>query len=111
MKVILDVIQSIHFSNKKFDLATINGAKIFNINTGKLEAGCLADFCLIDLKRPDMTPNHNFLSNLIYSSNGSCIDSVLCDGKIVMEHRCVKDEIQIMEQVAVCAEKLFYEKK
>ncbi|MDD4847806.1 MAG: amidohydrolase [Bacteroidales bacterium] len=90
------------------NLATVNGAKIFNINAGRVEVGCLADLCLVDLKRPDMVPNHNFLSNLIYSSNGSCVDTMICDGQVVMDHRQVKDEQQILEQAALCAEKLFY---
>lgn len=92
------------------NLATINGAKIFNINAGKIESGRLADLCLVDLKRPEMIPNHHFLSNLIYASNGSCIDTVICNGKILMENRKVKDENKIIEQAVLCAEQLFYGK-
>ncbi len=89
-------------------LATSNGAKIFGIEAGEIAVGKLADFSLVDLKRPEMVPNHNFLSNLIYASNGSCIDTVICDGKMVMLNKVVKDEAKIMEEASACAEALFY---
>lgn len=91
-------------------LATTNGAEIFDLNIGKIEQGRLADISLVNLNLPEMVPNHNFLSNLIYSANGSCIDTVICDGKIVMEHRKVKDETTIKQEAAICAEKMFYGK-
>lgn len=92
-------------------LATTNGAEIFDLNIGKIEQGRLADISLVNLNLPEMVPNHNFLSNLIYSANGSCIDTVICDGKIVMEHRKVKDETTIKQEAAICAEKMFYGKR
>lgn len=94
-----------------FDLTTRNGGAIFNSRLGGIKEGNLADLCLIDLKRPDMTPCHNFLSNLIYSSNGSCVDTVICDGAVVMESRRVKDEEMILEKAGECAERVFYSKR
>jgi len=81
-------------------LATQNGAKAMKMNGGRIEAGCVADLLLIDTHSPAFTPNINFLSNLIYSSNSSCIDTVICGGKILMEGRKVKDEDLILEQAA-----------
>lgn len=93
-----------------FDLATKNGAAIFDMPLGEIKEGNFADICLVDLRRPDLTPNHHFLSNLVYSSNGSCIDTVICDGAVVMENRKVKDEELILAKATEMAERLFYEK-
>ncbi len=94
--------------DEAFALATTNGAKIFNINAGKIEAGRIADLCLVDLNRPEMVPNHNFLSNLIYAANGSCINTLICNGNVVMENRIVKDENVILQKASACADEIFY---
>nr|MDA3879895.1 hypothetical protein [Prolixibacteraceae bacterium] len=60
--------------------------------------GYLADISLVDLQLPEMTPNFNLISNLVYSANGNCVDTVICDGKILMENRHVPGEEEIMEQ-------------
>jgi len=82
------------------DMATVNGAKGMKTNGGIIKEGCAADLLLIDTHSPAFTPNINFLSNLIYSANSSCIDTVICDGKVLMEGRKVKDEDLIMEQAS-----------
>jgi 5-methylthioadenosine/S-adenosylhomocysteine deaminase len=43
-------------------------------------------------------PNHNLISNIVYSANGSCVDTVICDGEILMEERKVKGEEEIKEK-------------
>ena len=90
-----------------FDLATKNGTAIFNNRLGEIKEGNLADLCLIDLNRPEMTPCHHFLSNLIYASNGNSVDTVICDGEIIMQHRSVKDEQLIMDRATEVAQRLF----
>ena len=65
-----------------------------------IEPGYKADLCLIDLKQPAFTPNFDTISNLVYAANGSCIDTVICDGRILMEHREVPGEAEILEQAA-----------
>ena len=53
--------------------------------------------------------NHNFVSNLVYAANGSCIDTVICDGKILMQDKKVPGEEEIMEHTAELAYKLVRE--
>ncbi len=79
---------------------TENGAKIVGINAGKIKEGCLADLNIVDVKIPAFTPNFNFVSNLIYSAHSDSIDTVICDGKILMENRCVPGEDEILERAA-----------
>lgn len=89
-----------------FGIATENGAKAIGFNAGKIEEGKLADVLLIDLERADLTPNHNLISNLVYSGNGSVVDTTICNGKILMENRKVKGEEEILEKGKKVAEDL-----
>jgi 5-methylthioadenosine/S-adenosylhomocysteine deaminase len=79
--------------------ATAEGARILGLNSGRLEAGRPADLCLIDLNIPAFTPNHHFVSNLVYAANGSCVDTVICNGNLLMQNKKVPGEEEIMEQV------------
>ncbi len=91
-----------------FTAATREGASILGWQTGILQPGYLADICLVDLRQPALTPNHNFISNLVYAANGSCIDTVVCDGRIVMENRRVPGEDEILEKAAERAYNLIH---
>ena len=84
-------------------MATINGAKAMNMEReiGSLEPGKKADVAIFDMKRPDWVPLYNELQNFVYSAQGGSCESVMIDGKFVMENREVKtiDEMEIVEQV------------
>ena len=80
--------------------ATEAGADIIGVNTGQVEEGCLADLCLVDLNTPAFTPNFNFVSNLVFAANGSCVDTVICDGRVVMHNKKIPGEDEIMERAA-----------
>ena len=85
--------------NELMDMATVNGAKALDLDCGSIEEGKLADMVLIDIDNYAFTPNYNFLANLIYSANSSCVDTVICNGDIVMENRHVNGEEEILENV------------
>lgn len=93
--------------NELLNIATINGAKALGLNGGVIEEGALADLILIDTNNHYFTPNINFLSNLIYSANSSCVDSVICNGKVVMENRHVEGEEEILLNVRRVAERFY----
>ncbi|MDR2472545.1 MAG: amidohydrolase [Tannerella sp.] len=82
--------------NEILDAATVIPAEIFGIKTGVIAKGYKADLCLVNLQIPAFTPNINFVSNLVYAANGSCIDTVICDGKVLMKHRKVKNDEDII---------------
>ncbi|WP_329905307.1 amidohydrolase [Porphyromonas pogonae] len=86
--------------------ATAVGADILRIDAGRIEEGALADLCLVDLNLPEMTPLHDFTSNLVYAANGSCIDTTIVDGKILMQNKHVPGEEEIMNKVKEIAYKL-----
>ncbi len=74
-----------------FRIATINGAKALGLEeeTGSIEAGKKADLAILDLNTPSLTPRNNLIAGLSYSANGSEVETVIIDGKIVMENRKV----------------------
>jgi 5-methylthioadenosine/S-adenosylhomocysteine deaminase len=85
---------------------TENGADILRINAGKIEAGRLADLCLVDLRSSPFAVDFNFVSNLIYAAYGNCVDTVICDGKILMENHHVPGEEEIMRHAGAAAHRL-----
>ena len=93
-------------ANESFELATRNAAKVFRLNSGVIEEGKLADVVLLDLKKVELVPNHNLISNIVYSANGSCVDTVICDGKILMEGRKVEGEEEIKDKAKEVAYEL-----
>jgi 5-methylthioadenosine/S-adenosylhomocysteine deaminase len=89
-----------------FHAATTQGADILGLKSGRVEEGYLADISLIDLNIPAFTPNLNFVSNLVYAANGSCVDTLICNGKILMQGKKVDGEDQILQQVSQRAQRL-----
>lgn len=79
-------------------LATENGAKALGIDAGRIAPGKLADIALIDLGMPQLSPCHSFVSDLVYSASGHCVDTVICDGEILMQDREVRGEDAILEE-------------
>ena len=82
-------------------MATINGAKALGLEKciGSIDVGKMADIILIDLAKPHLKPSHNVYAAIVYSAKGSDVDTVIVDGKILMENRIVKtlDERAVME--------------
>lgn len=93
--------------NELLDSATIDGANALRLNSGKIEEGRLADLVIVDTDNYAFTPCHNFMANLIYSANSACVESVICNGVCVMEHREVKGEDEIIRNVNKLYRKLF----
>ena len=92
-----------------FQVATAAGAAAVGLKSGEILEGFLADLCIVDLNQPAFVPNHNFISNLVYAANGSCIDTVICDGKIIMQNRKVPGEEEILKKAGELAYKLVAE--
>ena len=64
--------------------ATVNGAQTFGIDAGEIKVGKLADAILVDTENYKMQPCTNLISNWVYSADSSCIDTVICDGRVLM---------------------------
>ena len=87
-------------SDKSIEMATIKGAEALGLSDeiGSIEVGKKADIILIDTAAANMTPDSSSLSsNVVYSANGSNVDTTICNGKILMENKklTVLDEDEI----------------
>ena len=81
-----------------FEMATRNGAKALRLDTGEIAKGKLADCILVDLNNPRLVPGYNLVDDLVYSADSSCIDTVICDGQILMQHGHVEGEEEIIAE-------------
>jgi cytosine/adenosine deaminase-related metal-dependent hydrolase len=83
------------------EMATVGGARAIGMSDklGTLEPGKLADIVLVDLDSIDMVPNNNPVSDLVYAGCGADVDTVIIDGKVVMENKNVRtlNEPEIIE--------------
>jgi 5-methylthioadenosine/S-adenosylhomocysteine deaminase len=67
-------------------MATVNGAKAIGYkNLGLLKPGYLADIVLYDMEKPYWYPRHDRLSLLVYAANSADADTVIINGKVLME--------------------------
>ena len=90
-------------------MATDNGAKALGLqNVGQLAQGCKADIVLWDMRGVDWQPNYNPVSLLVYSANSSAADTVIVDGKILMQNRELKtlDEEKVIAEFTNCVNRL-----
>ena len=67
-----------------FTLATTGGAELLHLPTGRLEAGCQADFSVIRLDDLSMQPVHNLAKNLVHSMTDRAIAEVYVAGRRVV---------------------------
>lgn len=81
------------------DAATINGARMYGLDSGRIARGLLADCILVDLDHLRMVPGHNLVSNLVYSANSACVDTTICNGRVLMTGGRVDGEEEILAQV------------
>jgi len=89
-----------------FEIATKNGAKALKINAGEIKVGKLADLILIDLNNVYFSPGHNFISDVVYSASGDCVSDLICNGKILMRDKEVKEEEKIKKEATKRAKNL-----
>ena len=90
---------SIIAAKDAMEMTTINSSKFFSLNNGKIKEGKDADILLIDLSLPQLNPCYNLTSNMVYSANGSCVKTTICQGKVLMQDGCVEEEKEIIEKI------------
>ena len=83
--------------------ATSDAAAAFGIDAGEIAEGKLADAVIVRLDHDRMVPRHNLISNWVYAADSSVIDSVLCDGRFLMQAGRVPHEDEIRENAERCA--------
>lgn len=93
------------------EMATTNGAAALGLQKeiGSIAVGKKADLILIKSAKPHLVPANNVVSNLVYSAHGEDVDTVIIDGKFVMENRVVRtlDEARILREATERSTRLF----
>jgi 5-methylthioadenosine/S-adenosylhomocysteine deaminase len=86
-------------------MATRNGARALGHDTGQLVPGAKADVILIDTNSTMFTPlmpgsKEHVFSHLVFAANGSCVDTTIVDGQVVMEGRKILtvDEDEVIRE-------------
>ena len=97
-------------ADEVFKMATITGAESLGLENviGSIEVGKKADLALVDMRTPQLTPFRNPVSHLVYAANGGNIDTVICNGEILMENRelLTLDEAMVLEIAQNASEEL-----
>jgi 5-methylthioadenosine/S-adenosylhomocysteine deaminase len=90
-------------------MATRNGAKALGHDTGELAVGKKADVIIVDLKSQQFTPlmpenPAHLYSHLVFAANGSCVDTTIVNGQIVMRDRqfTTIDEQEVLAKANEC---------
>lgn len=68
-------------------MATVNGAKAIGREgeLGIIAPNAFADIILVDIEKPHLYPHTNIISELVYSTHASDVDTVIINGRIVVE--------------------------
>jgi 5-methylthioadenosine/S-adenosylhomocysteine deaminase len=89
-------------SDQILSMTTIDAAKalLWDRELGSLEPGKLADFVMVNLNAPHLTPAYRLYALLVYFAKGSDVDTVVINGKVVMEkrHLTTIDEDEVLTQ-------------
>ncbi len=79
-----------------FSAASRTGCQLFDVDGGQIAEGKLADALLVRLNHPQMLGDYNLIANLVYSADSSVMDTLICDGKILMQHGIIDGEKEIL---------------
>ncbi|MBN1664676.1 MAG: amidohydrolase [Deltaproteobacteria bacterium] len=92
------------------ETATREGARALGLDrlVGQIKTGMKADLTIIDINKPHLTPIYHEYSHLVYAVDGSDVDTVLINGKVVMKNRQLLtiNENQAMDRVKKIAERV-----
>ncbi len=95
---------------KAVEMATIGGARAIHREKelGSLEVGKLADVVIVETKSVNMNPIYDPYSALVYSANASNVDTVIVNGKLIVENRDIKtvDSKKVIKDITEFKEKV-----
>ncbi|MCX8167206.1 MAG: amidohydrolase [Candidatus Micrarchaeota archaeon] len=103
---------NILLAKEVFDFLTINAYKAFGKKGGLIKNNYLADIIIVDYKKANTLPLNNPYSTAIYSMNPTNIETVIVNGKLIMnEHKFVNiDEHYELEKFNNIATKFLEQK-
>jgi len=91
-------------AGKLLEMVTVDAARALGLEDrlGSIESGKLADLILIDMQQPHLYPLWHEPLRMVYQAAGHDVDTVIVNGKILMEGRRVPalDEADILSRAA-----------
>lgn len=92
-------------ADQAWAMATTEPARAFGHGSGTVVVGEAADLILVDPARPALQPGHDLESDLVYSANGSCVHTTICNGRVLMHERRVEvvDEAEVIDTAVAAA--------
>ncbi|MDQ3174799.1 MAG: amidohydrolase [Acidobacteriota bacterium] len=76
-------------AQEALELATIRGAQALHLEKeiGSIETGKRADLVLVERSALNQIPSYNLYSDLVYATKASGVQTVIINGRIVMQNR------------------------
>jgi 5-methylthioadenosine/S-adenosylhomocysteine deaminase len=74
-------------AQKALDMATVNAARVLGLAAGSIEEGKKADVICIDAAAPNLLPQHNIVSHLVYATHPGNVSDVIIDGVLKYHNR------------------------
>jgi|WetSurMetagenome_2_1015567.scaffolds.fasta_scaffold04957_5 putative selenium metabolism protein SsnA len=91
----MEIASTLFFNNAKI------ANRYWNTPIGKIEEGATGDIVLIDYNAPTPLDESTYLGHLIFGISQSDVDTTIVNGKVLMENRILKidiDEAEIAEK-------------
>ncbi len=79
-----------------WEIATRGGATAFGLDAGEIRVGAAADFLLLNPRALPLVPGFSLASDLVYAGDATCIDTVVCAGRVLMEGGVIPGEDEII---------------
>lgn len=75
---------------------------------GRVAAGYKADLVFLDLKHINYVPLHDLVTQIVFTENGSAVDSVMIGGRLVLDHGRLTtvDEEKLRREATAAAARL-----
>jgi len=86
-----------------FTIAIGGKTYVYPIISSEIRPGAYADLLLINPDHPQMVPNYNTVSNIVYSCGEEAIDTVVCNGEVLMQNRQIPDETTVIAEAKRCS--------
>jgi len=102
-------------ASRALRLVTTDAAKTLGLEEkiGSIEKGKRADLIILNLRTPQTTPIlsspvQNIVPNLVYSASGYEVETVIVDGRIIMENRKIltANEKRVIEEAQRAAQRI-----
>ena len=97
-------------STDVFHMATVGGADALGrTDLGRLQAGCRADIVTVRIDTPKASPIYDAFKFLVHAAHGEDVDTVIVDGKTIVEGGQVKtiDVKEAVRQVNLSAQRVW----